>query len=279
MRALREIGAAARLDFAEILRSRWLIFSGAIYAILAAIFVLVGLRESSVLGFTGMSRVLFSLCHALVLVLPLLALTATMHVINRARDDGSLELLFTLPLRRSTYFAGVSLTRFATLLVPLVVLIPAMALFGTVFQGQPVPWAFVGRTLAVCASLLAAFTGLGLLISTSVRQQARALLAGLLCWVSAVMLLDFALVGLMLQWRLNPESVLILASLNPVQAARLALVIGAEPDLATLGPVGFYLAERIGDGALLALGILWPLAVGAVSWGLANRAFRRGDLV
>jgi ABC-type transport system involved in multi-copper enzyme maturation permease subunit len=279
MKALREIGAAARLDLAEILRSRWMAFSVSIYALLAAIFVLVGLRESSVLGFTGMGRVLFSLCHALVLVLPLLALTATMHVINRARDDGTLELLFTLPLRRSTYFAGVSVTRYAMLVLPLFVLLPALALGGLVFTGQAVPWGFLGRTLAVSASLLAAFTGLGLLVSTTVRHQARALLAGLLLWAGAVALLDFALVGLMLQWRLSPQSVLVFAALNPVEAARLALVAGAEPDLATLGPVGFYLAERIGGGALLALGIVWPAVVGIVSWMLAHRSFRRGDLV
>lgn len=279
MRMLNEIGAAARLDLAEILRSRWMAFSVSIYALLAAIFVLVGLRESSILGFTGMGRVLFSLCHTLVLVLPLLALTATMHVINRARDDGTLELYFTLPLRRSTYFAGVSLTRYAMLVLPLFVLLPGLALGGLAFTGQTVPWAFLGRTLAVSASLLAAFTGLGLLVSTTVRHQARALLAGLLLWVGAVALLDFALVGLMLQWRLSPQSVLVLAALNPVQAARLALVAGAEPDLATLGPVGFFLAERLGGGALLALGVVWPAVVGAVSWALANRSFRRGDLV
>jgi ABC-type transport system involved in multi-copper enzyme maturation permease subunit len=279
MKALAEIGAAARLDLAEILRSRWMAFSVSIYALLAAIFVLVGLRESSILGFTGMGRVLFSLCHALVLVLPLLALTATMHVINRARDDGTLELLFTLPLRRSTYFAGVSLTRYAMLVLPLLVLLPGLALGGLIFTGQAVPWAFLGRTLAVSASLLAAFTGLGLFVSTAVRHQARALLAALLLWVGAVALLDFALVGLMLQWRLSPESVLVLAALNPVQAARLALVAGAEPDLATLGPVGFFLAERLGGGALLTLGIVWPAVVGLVSWALANRSFRRGDLV
>lgn len=279
MQALREIAASARLDLAEILRSRWMVFSVSLYALLAALFVLVGLRESSVLGFTGMGRVLFSLCHALVLVLPLLALTATMHVVNRARDDGTLELLFTLPLRRSTWFAGVSLTRFAMLVLPLLLLVPGLALGGLAFTGQAVPWGFVGRTLAVSTSLLAGFTGLGLWVSTVVRHQARALLAGLLLWVAAVGLLDFALVGLMLQWRLNPESVLVLASLNPVQAARLALVSGAEPDLATLGPVGFYLAERIGHGALLVLGTVWPALVGVGSWALANRSFRRGDLV
>src|SRR5690606_15330254 len=95
-----ELAAVARLDGGEVLRSRWLGLCVALYGLLAAAFVLVGLRESTVLGFTGLGRVLFSLCHALVLVLPLLALLATVQAVNRARDDGSLELFLSQPIGR-----------------------------------------------------------------------------------------------------------------------------------------------------------------------------------
>ena len=81
------------------------------YGLVAAVFVLVGMRESSVLGFTGMGRVLLSFCHALVLLLPLLALSATGQTVNRSRDDGTLELLFSHPLSRTGYFTAVTITR------------------------------------------------------------------------------------------------------------------------------------------------------------------------
>jgi hypothetical protein len=97
--------------------------------------------------------------------------------------------------------------------------------------------------------------------------------------MASVALLDFAGIALLLQWRLPPQAVFALATANPVQAARLALLSTAEPTLATLGPVGFYLAHRLGADALLGLGILWPAAVGAVGWLAAWRAFRRGDVV
>ena len=108
MTANRELSAVARLDLAEVLRSRWLIFCGLVYGLLAAMFVLVGVRESNVLGFTGMGRVLMSFTHALLLLLPLLALTATSQLINRARDDGTLEMLFSHPLSRGRYFLGIT---------------------------------------------------------------------------------------------------------------------------------------------------------------------------
>jgi ABC-2 type transport system permease protein len=277
--AFREVAAVARLDFAEVMRSRWVYFCVGVYAVLAAVFVLVGLRESSLMGFTGMGRVLLSFSHALVVLLPLLALTATGQVVNRAREDGSLELLFSHPIRRGAYFAGVTLVRYAVLTVPLVALLVVMALAGgLIFDGE-VPWWFLGRAMALAASLLLAFTGIGVAISTWVRSQARATIWLLLAWAGGVALLDFALIGLMLQWQFNPRTLFILASLNPVQAARMALLAGASSELSVLGPVGFFLANRVGANTLFLLGMAWPAVLGLGTWALALRSFRRADIV
>lgn len=274
-----ELAAVVRLDFGEVLRSRWLPFCVAVYGALGVVFVWVGLRESSVLGFTGMGRVLFSLCHALVLVLPLLALLATGLVVNRARDDGTLELLFANPIGRSAYLAGVSAVRFAALAVPLLLVMAALSAFGALAWGQAVPWSFLARAMAVSCALLAAFVGLGIAVSVGVRQPTRALTVLLLLWASGAVLLDFAGIALLLRWRIPAEGVFLLAAANPVQAARMALLAAAEPTLATLGPVGFYLANRVGPGALLALGLVWPALIGLGSWAWAWRRFRRGDVV
>lgn len=279
MRYAREIAACARLDFGEVLRSRWLVSAAVVYGALAAVFVLVGLRESAVLGFTGMGRVLLSFCHALLLLLPLLALTATAQVINRARDDGTLELLFSHPLSRGGYFIAVSLTRYLVLVLPLLVLFVVMAIGATLTFGAEIPWRLVGRSLAVSASLLWAFVGAGLAVSTVVRNQTKAIVYALILWALAVVLLDFALIGLLLRWRLDPRAVFVLAALNPVQAARVALLSSIEPELGAFGPVGFYLATRVGSSALLALGLTWPMLAGVACWSLAFVSFRRGDLV
>ena len=279
MSFVRQVLVAARLDFAEVVRSRWLLFCAGAYLLLAVIFVLVGLRESTVLGFTGVGRVLLSMCNALLLLLPLLALTVFAPVIGRARDDGTLELLFSQPLRRSAWFVGVSLTRYAVLVVPLVVLMVGLGLYGQLVRGQAVPWPFVIRSLLIAAALLAAFSGIGVLISTLVRNPARVTTYIILAWALGVALLDFGLIGVMLRWRIDAHAVFTLAALNPVQDARMALLSGLEPDLPTLGPVGFYLAHRFGANALFLLGIAWPVAVGVGAWTGACIAFRRGDLV
>lgn len=274
----RELAASVRLDLAEVLRSRWLILCALVYTVLVSAFVLIGLRESSLLGFTGLGRVLLSFCHALVLLLPLLALTGTGQVLARARDDGALELLIGQSISRGAYFLGVTLVRGVVLVVPLAVLMIGVTLVSRMAFGDPVPWTFVLRTLTVCTALLVAFTGLGLAIATHVRDQARAAIYVLLVWALSVALLDFGLLGLMLRFHFSARAVFVAAALNPVESARLALLSGLEPDLSTLGPVGFYLANRVGATALYALGVVWPALVGVGAWLAALRRFKTGDV-
>ena len=278
-RRLDSFRAVAQLDMAEVFRSRWLLFCIVVYALLAAIFVLVGMRESTVFGFTGTGRVLISYVHALLVLLPLMALVATGHVVNKARDDGTLELLFSQPISRSAFFIAISVVRLVVLLAPLVLLMIGVGLFGRVAFGQQIAWGFIGHCVLLCGALVWAFSGLGLWISTTVTNSARATMYLLLAWVAGIALLDFALAGMMLQWRVEPRLVFTLAALNPVQAIRMALLSAADPELSILGPVGFYLANEIGSTALYILGLAWPLILGALCWVGALVRLRRGDVV
>ncbi len=279
MRALADLAAMARLDAAELTRSRWPWICGALYVALAGAFLWFGARESGVVGFTGMGRVLFSLCHALVFFLPLLALGVTGQVIGRAREDGSLELWMSLPVRRGSYFAAITGVRALALIAPLLAVFAALALASRVLFAQPVPWHFLARSASISAALLLCFCAIGVAISAAARTTARALTYWMLAWLASVALLDFGVIALLLQTPLPPRLVFALAALNPVESARLALLSAAEPDLATLGPVGFYLANELGAGLLFALGVAWPLAFGALVLALAWRAFGRDDLV
>jgi ABC-type transport system involved in multi-copper enzyme maturation permease subunit len=274
----RQAVAIGRLDFGEVRRSRWLGLATIVYVLVASVLVLAGARESAVIGFGGMSRVMLSFVHVLLLVLPLLALAATTQVVNRARDDGTIELLFSHPLSREGWFLAVTVTRYLTLVVPLVVVFCVMAVVSLAFGDSP-PWAMIGRSIAVSATLSWAFIGLGLAISASTRHPTKAIVLGLAAWALSIAILDLALVGLLLQWRVDARALFVLASLNPVQSARPALLSGIETDLGTLGPVGFFLAHRLGPGVLFSLGLLWPLLFGGISWVWALARFRRGDLV
>ena len=109
--------------------------------------------------------------------------------------------------------------------------------------------------------------------------RVRAMVFALAAWVSASLLHDFALIGLLLQTRLTPQAVFALAALNPVETARLAVLSGVDPELSVLGPVGFWLANSLGAGKMFLLGTCWPAALGALGLWRASRRLHRMDLV
>ncbi len=275
----RQFRASARLDFAEVLRSRWIWFCTGTYLALGGVLLVVGLRESSILGFTGTSRVLLSFSNAMLLALPLIALMALAPAVQRARDDGSLELLLGQPLSPGVWFAAICTVRYLALVVPLAAVMVAIGAWGQVMHDDPMPWQFIGRSLAVSSSLLLAFAGIGAAISVFVRNPARVITYLVLVWAAGVALLDFGLIGMMLKWRLDPHAVFTLAVVNPVEAARLAMLSDLQPDLASFGPVGFYMANRVGPTTLFALGVAWPAVVGVVSWTVAYLGFVRSDRI
>ena len=212
-------------------------------------------------------------------MLPLLALAATAQVIGQARSSGTLEFLFSNPLSRTTYFLAVTAVRLLLLVGPLFLVFGACALVSRFYFNEALDMAFLVRTVSVCTVELFAFTGIGMLISATVRHSARTLIWILMVWAASIALLDLALIGLLLQWRLDPQAVFLLAAMNPVQDARLALLAGADPELATLGPVGFYIANRLGNSALLMIALVWPLVLGLTCWWSGLRSFRRHDLL
>lgn len=276
---LDEARICARQDWAELRRSRWAAFCGLLYLALAAGFTLAAMRESAVFGFTGMGRVLFSFSHALLLLLPLLALSATAPILSQAKESGALELWFSQPLSRPGYFLGLTFSRWTVLALPLAALQTGMALWGWLAFRDGTVWFFFLRSLSVSLTLLWAFTGLGFWVAARTRGQTQALLWTLVLWALGAALLDFAVIGLLLAWDVPAAAVFLLAALNPVECARLALLSAADPSLGTLGPVGFFLFTNLGPNALLGLGLAWPLALGSLAWRLALDRFSRGDLV
>lgn len=274
------LGVMVRLEVADALRSRWAVFTGFVYALVFGMFVWLGLRESSVLGFTGLSRVVLNMANAVVLAVPLVALVATCQTVVRARQSGFFELMMSQPLRRSDWFYGAVVSRFVVVAGPLVVLLLMALVVGAVVSprdGALLP--IVLRTLAVTSSLSWSFIGLGFLVSTHAKTPERATVAALLAWLVASALHDFALIGLFLRVKLAPQVVFALAAANPVEAARIAILGAIDPELSVLGPVGFWLAHTLGPTLSLVVGVAWPLCLGTAALVRAERILVRSDVV
>lgn len=272
--------ALFRLELSEAMRSRWLAFTVAVYGLVFSGFVWFGLRESRVLGFTGLSRVVLNVANAVVLAVPLVALVATSQTIVRARQSGFFELMLSQPVRRADWFHSVVASRFLVVVGPLVVLLLGALLAGSFDRRSDLALApVVARSLVVTVSLSWAFLGIGFWISARARTPERAMVLALVAWLCAAALHDFALVGVLLRFRLAPEVIFGLAAANPVEAARIAILGAVDPDLSVLGPVGFWLAHRLGPSLGLLIGAGWPALLGTFAMWRAQRLLVTNDLV
>lgn len=272
------IVAFLRLELADALRSRWLLFAAASYLGVFGVFGWLGLRESSVLGFTGMSRVVLNAANAIVVVLPLVALVATSQTVVRARQGGYFELFLAQPCRRRDWFVATLLARTGVLFAPLVAILALLAGAAAVVGEAPFG-ALALRTTLVTLSLIWAYAGFGLFVSTLSRSPERAVVLALVIWLAGAALHDFALIGVLLELRLEPHAVFLLTASNPVEAARLALLTGVDPELSVLGPVGFWIANALGPKTTLWIGVSWPFVLGSTALSLALRRLNRSDLI
>lgn len=280
MSSMTATRAFFRLELAEAMRSRWLAFTAVVYVLVFTGFVWFGMRESRVLGFTGLSRVVLNVANAVVLAVPLVALVATSQTIVRARQSGFFELMLSQPVRRADWFASVVASRLVVVVGPLVVLLLGALVAGRLRGGEDAMLApVVARSLLVTVSLAWAFVGIGFWISARARTPELAIVMALVAWLGAAALHDFALVGVLLRFRLEPQVVFALAAANPVEAARIAILGGVDPDLSVLGPVGFWLANKLGPGLGLAVGAGWPALVGTIALWRAQARLANTDLV
>lgn len=278
--SMRAARALFRLELSEAMRSRWLAFTAIVYGVVFTGFIWFGMRESRVLGFTGLSRVVLNVANAVVLAVPLVALVATSQTIVRARQSGFFELMLSQPVRRADWFASVVASRFVVVVGPLVGLLLVAIAYGRLSGGDDAMLApVVARSLLVTVSLAWAFLGVGFWISARARTPERAMVMALVVWLGAAALHDFALVGVLLRFRLAPELVFGLAAANPVEAARIAILGSVDPDLSVLGPVGFWLANKLGAGLALAIGAGWPGLLGTFAMWRAHRRLVTTDLV
>lgn len=270
--------AFLRLELAHALRSRWVSFTALVYLLVFGAFIALGLNESSVLGFTGLSRVVLNVSNAVVIVLPLVALVATAQSVVSSRTSGFFELFLSQPCRRSDWFLAVLASRVLVIVGPL-----ALLLVGTWFAGafmdERALLPLVARSLLVTISLTWAFVGVGLWLSSVARTAERATVYVLLAWLGTTALHDFGLIAVLLRFKLLPAVVFTLAAMNPAEAGRLAILTGIDPELSVLGPVGFWLATTLGPRLTLLIGIGWPMALGTLAIYLSVRCLNRADLV
>jgi ABC-2 type transport system permease protein len=182
-------------------------------------------------------------------------------------------------VKRSTWFLALLTSRLVVLVGPLVVLLVGCFVAAAFVEPDPALAFIAFKSLAVCASLVFAFVGIGLFISAHARSTERAMVWAMLVFVMTAALHDVLLITVLLRTSLPPQVVFALAALNPSEAARVGILASVDPELSVLGPVGFWLANTLGPALALTLAIAWPALLGLLTTWRALRRSQSMDLI
>ena len=267
------IRQVVRKGLRDALHDRWLISYALLLGVLGVVAAMLGLRSSAGLGLQMFGRTTATLTNLCLMLAPLVALSMGAAAIAGERDRGTLETLLAQPLHRRDLLLGKYIGLLLSLAAATVVGFLPAAFVVARYAGAT---SLLGYALfpMLAILLIAAMLGLGVLISVrshgGVQAQGRAIFT----WFLFVLMYDLLLMGTLVASGLSSTALSVLLVLNPVDSARVLVVLALEPDLYLLGPAGALLVGELARAGTAAL-LLATLAFwAAVPMWLALLSFR-----
>lgn len=260
-----QIAVVARNEYRLSVRNRWLY---ALTALFASLSLLLSAFGGSQVGPTRVDAVVLSLVSLATYLVPLAAFVFGYDAIVGAEEDGWLDVVFALPVRRSRVVAGTYLGRAVTLTVATAV---GFGLAGALLVARAGPRAFAPYAVFLLGSvgLGLAFLAVSVVASTVAGEKTTALGGTLLLWVWFVFLHDLLALGAVatLDFPGSVLSAFVLA--NPADVFRVLVVEQVQ----TTG--GGLAAVFAGTGLSVPVLVAALLAWCVVPVALASRLVRR----
>jgi len=275
---LTNLKLIALLDLKESIRAKWFLVYSLVFGGLIALFFIAGVTESQVMGFSGLSRLLLMYIQITIIILPIFILITTVRSISGDRDSHVLEYMLSFPISLKEYYWGKIIGRFITVYLPVIFAMIIAIVYGA-FQGADTPWAIFLLYTALLFALSSAFLGIAFFISSFVKSSEVALGIAFFIWIFLLAFIDIALISLMMQQRFNEELIIGVALMNPMEIFRVAAISLFDPELTVMGPVAFYILDRVSQMWFVVLSILYPTLLGLFFAFLGFRIFKKKDLV
>ncbi len=266
------------LDIRQNLRSKWFWVYSLLFGGFVAVMFATGITESQIIGFVGLSRMMVTFMQVSMAILPIYVLISTVRSVVGDRENNVMEYMLSLPISFSAYFWGKLIAKFVVIFVPVFIALLGAAVWGTI-TNIDVPWDLFFLYSALLASLVIVFLGISMYISVRVKSQDMAVSTAFIIWLFLVAFIDLILIGIMLKMRGNPDIIIALGMLNPLQVFRTGSLIMFDPELTVMGPVSYYILDVVNRNLFIAFAIFYPIFLGGIFalWG--NRLFNRRDIV
>lgn len=259
---------AAR-ELRDAIRSRWFLLYTIAFAALGLGISAVSAAGAGGLGLSGFGRTTAGLINLVVLVVPLMALTAGAGSIASDRERGMLQYVLAQPVLRIELLLGKYIGLAGSLLASLCLGLGACAII-LAWQGQATRPASILWLTGLAFSLALAMLSLGFLLSVVARRASVAVGTAIFLWLTLVFVTDLGLMAGAMALRLRIEELLALSLINPLQVFKMWSLHAGDATLDVLGPAGLYATEEFGSrlhlifGGCMAAWILAPLGLAAI---------------
>lgn len=264
-------------EFKDALASKWFVLYTLAFTILAVGVSFLSLSGVGSHGFAGFGRTAAGLLNLIMLVVPLMALTAGASSIAGERERGTLLYLLAQPVSRTQVLLGKYIGLAAALVCSLCVGFGVSAAVLARRTGGVGVGAYL-MLIVFTAMLALAMLSVGMLISVVSRRTAVATGLALFAWLALVFVSDLGLMASSIVFKLRVQEIFSLAAINPLQSFKMAVIVNMNASLDVLGPVGAYASHTLGSS------LPWVLAAALVAWtvvplGLAVVLFNRRNSV
>jgi Cu-processing system permease protein len=262
----------ARRELREAIRSRWFVLYTIAFAGLGLGVSYVSAATSGGLGLAGFGRTTAGLINLVLLVVPLMGLTAGAGSVASDRERGMLTYLLSQPVARAEVLLGKYLGLAAALLACICLGIGLCAAI-MAWQGQASGPSSIVWLACLTFALALGMLSVGFLVSVMARKASVAVGTAVFLWLALVFATDLALMAGTLALKLRIEDLFALSLTNPLQVFKMWSLHAADASLDVLGPAGLYATEEYGRGLhavfglSLAAWIVLPLALAGFIFG------------
>jgi len=274
---MKHLWLTAFSDVVESLRARWFLVYSLVFGGLVALLFVLGVTESRIMGFTGLSRLMVTYIQLSMAILPVFVLVSTVRSVAGDREAGVFEYLLSLPIGLSAWYWGKLAGRFVVVFLPVFLALALAVAWGAV-RGADVPWTLFGYYTGLLMALAWCFLGIGMLLSALARSADVAQGAAFVIWLTLLLFLDLILLGVLVRGALPPEGAVAIALANPMQVFRTATMMLFDPQLVLLGPIAYVILDHFGNAGYILYALAYPMVLGTLCASVGFWYFRRSDL-
>jgi Cu-processing system permease protein len=256
-------------ELRDALGSRWFLLYSLAFAALGLGVSYLSAASSGAAGVSGFGRTSAGLINLVILVVPLMAMTAGAATIASDRERGMLAYLLAQPVSRLEVLLGKYLGLAGALATSVTL---GFGLCAAVLTGKTgaTDVRLFGSLVLLTFALALGTLGVGVLISVLARKGSVATGVAVFVWLGLVFVSDLGMMAGTLAWRFRVERLFAISLANPCQVFKMWCLHAADASLDVLGPAGAYATDAFGArlpwifGAALGAWIIVPMTIAAL---------------